>query len=50
MFSNEGTIRALLTGDYLKQRIQHPKINECKDWKTPYWFFRYWHDEPRPDG
>jgi integrase len=50
MFSHEGTIRALLTGDRLKQRIQHPKINECQDWKTPYWFFRYWHDEPRPDG
>ena len=50
MFSHEGNIRALLTGDYLKQRVQHPKINECKDWKTAYWFFRYWHDEPQPDG
>jgi integrase len=50
MFSHEGNIRALLTGDYLKHRVQHPKINECKDWKTPYWFFRYWHDEPQPDG
>ncbi len=50
MFSHEGNIRALLTGDRLKQRVQHPKINECKDWKTPYWFFRYWHDEARPDG
>ena len=50
MRSHEGTIRGLLTGDRLKQRVQHPKINECKDWKTPYWFFRYWHDEPHPDG
>ena len=50
MFSHEGNIRSLLTGDYLKQRVQHPKINECKDWKTAYWFFRYWHDEPQPDG
>src|ERR1035437_3601986 len=50
MLSHEGNIRALLTGAYLKQRVQHPKINECQDWKTPYWFFRYWHDEPRPDG
>jgi integrase len=41
----------MLTGGvYLKKRVQHPKINECRDRGTPYWFFRYWADELRPDG
>ena len=41
----------MLTGGIvLKQRVQHPKINECKDRGAPYWFFRYWHDELRADG
>ncbi len=34
----------------MKQRVQHPKINECRDRGTPYWFFRYRDDELRPDG
>ena len=34
----------------MKQRVQHPKINECRDRETPYWFFRYWSDEVAPDG
>jgi len=47
---NEGILRAL-TGDVaLRQRVQHPKINECKDRAKPYWFFRYWHDELLADG
>lgn len=50
MLATEGTIRGLLTGEFLKQRVQHPQINECRDWKKPYWFFRYWHDKPCPDG
>src|ERR1700720_2143348 len=41
----------MLTGGVvLTQRVQHPKINECRDRGTPYWFFRYWHDELLADG
>ena len=36
-------------GVWLKQRVRHPKINECRDRGTPYWFFRYWADELAPD-
>jgi integrase len=50
MARNEGILRAL-TGDVaLKQRVQHPKINECRDRTKPYWFFRYWQDELLADG
>jgi integrase len=45
MFSDEGTLQALVGDLKLKTRVQHPKIHECKDWAKPYWFFRYWHDE-----
>lgn len=34
----------------MKQRVQHPKISECRDRQAPYWFFRYWSDELLPDG
>ena len=34
----------------MKQRVQSPKINECRERGSPYWFFRYWHDEILPDG
>ncbi len=34
----------------MPQRVQHPKVNECTDRGTPYWFFRYWDDELLPDG
>ncbi|HEY6346093.1 MAG TPA: tyrosine-type recombinase/integrase [Bryobacteraceae bacterium] len=34
----------------MKKRVQHPKVNECRDRGTPYWFFRYWDDELLPDG
>ena len=28
-----------LTGDVrLKQRVQHPRVQECRDRKNPYWF------------
>jgi len=43
-------IRMLTGGVWLKQRVQHPKINECRDRGTPYWFFRYWADELASDG
>jgi len=47
----EGNLLLLLTGGVeLRHRVQHPRINECRDWKAPYWFFRYWHDELLPDG
>jgi hypothetical protein len=47
---DEGTLRSLFGGRELKQRVQHPKVQECKDRAAPYWFFRYWHDEARFDG
>jgi integrase len=48
--TNEGNLLTLTGGVRLKQRVQHPKINECKDRGAPYWFFRYWHDELLADG
>src|SRR5690242_10015783 len=46
----EGNLLTLTGGVRVKQRVQHPKIDECRDRGTPYWFFRYWHDELLPDG
>src|SRR6266404_5674482 len=43
-------LHMLTGGVVLKQRVQHPKINECKDRGAPYWFFRYWNDDLLPDG
>ena len=37
-------------GVRLKPRVQHAKIDECRDRGTPYWLFRYWADELSPDG
>src|ERR1022692_315036 len=48
--ANKGILLRLTGGVRLKQRVQHPKINECKDRGTPYWFFRYWADELLTDG
>jgi integrase len=50
MATNDGILLRLTGGVRLKHRVQHPKINECKDRGAPYWFFRYWHDELLPDG
>jgi integrase len=47
---NDGILLTLTGGVRLKQRVQHPKINECRDRAAPYWFFRYWDDELLPDG
>jgi len=48
---DKGTLLSLLTGaTRLKNRVQHPKVVECRDYKQWYWFFRYWHDEILPDG
>jgi integrase len=46
----EGTLLNLTGGVQLKKRVQHPKVQQCRDREMPYWFFRYWHDELRPDG
>ena len=46
----EGTLLNLTGGVQLKRRVQHPKVQECRDRETPYWFIRYWHDELSPDG
>jgi hypothetical protein len=43
-------LHMLTGGVVLKQRVQHPKVNECKDRGTPYWFFRYRDDELLADG
>src|SRR5260370_39929098 len=47
---NEGILLTLTGGVRLKQRVQHPKVNECPDREAPYWFFRYWADELLPGG
>ena len=48
--ATEGILLTLTGGIRLKKRVQHPKVHERKDRGTYYWFFRYWHDEIRPDG
>src|SRR4051812_14810402 len=48
--ASEGTLLRLTGGVQLKQRVQHPKVDECRDREAPYWFIRYWHDELLPDG
>lgn len=48
--AKDSNLHMLTGGVVLKQRVQHPKINECRDRGTPYWFFRYWHDELLADG
>ena len=50
MFAAEGTLQALTGGVRLKNRVQHPKVNECRDRGMPYWFFRYRNDEILPNG
>jgi hypothetical protein len=50
MFATKGTPQALTGGVRLKNRVQHPKVNECRERGAPYWFIRCWHDELRPDG
>src|SRR3990172_912277 len=30
--------------------VQHPQVHQRSDRKVTYWFFRYWHEEPLPDG
>lgn len=51
MASNEGNLlRALTGGTQLKRRVQHPQVEECRDYKKWYWFFRYYDDEIQPDG
>jgi len=31
-------------------RVQRPQVLQRTDRKSTYWFFRYWHEEPLPDG
>ncbi|OFW27421.1 MAG: hypothetical protein A3J28_03365 [Acidobacteria bacterium RIFCSPLOWO2_12_FULL_60_22] len=31
-------------------KVQHPQVHQRTDRKGTYWFFRYWHEEPLPDG
>jgi len=31
-------------------RVQHPQVHQRTDRKGTYWFFRYWQEEPLPDG
>src|SRR5260370_4905661 len=50
MFADNGILHELTGGVRLKKRVQHPKVSERKDRGSCYWFFRYWHDEIRPDG
>lgn len=48
--TTNSNLHMLTGGVWLKQRVQHPKVNECRDRGTPYWFFRYWFDESLADG
>lgn len=48
--ANEGTVQALLGGLKLKARVQHPTIKVRTDRPGHPFFFRYWADEPQPDG
>src|SRR5215469_13938055 len=48
--SNNATLLKLTGGIRLKQRVQHPQVQECRDRATPYWFFRYWSDDLLCDG
>jgi integrase len=48
--ANEGILLRLTGGIRLKQRVQHPKVNECCDRGAPYWFIRYRSDELLPGG
>ena len=51
MSSTEGNLLSLLTGgSQLNVRVQHPKVHERKERGSPYWYFRYRHDEIQPDG
>jgi integrase len=34
----------------LLTHLQHPKVQECLDRGSPYWFFRYWEDQQLPNG
>ena len=31
-------------------QIPHPPVHRRTDRKGTYWFFRYWTEEPLPDG
>ena len=37
-------------GSILRTHLQHPKVQECLDRGSPYWFFRYREDQQLPDG
>lgn len=50
MFGTGGTLQALAGDVRLKNRVQHPKVQECRDRRAPYWFFRYRSDEWVADG
>jgi hypothetical protein len=47
---NNATLLRQTGGVRLKQRVQHPRVEECRDRHNPYWFFRYRADELLPDG
>src|SRR5712691_13546867 len=34
----------------LEMRSQHPQVHQRTDRKGSYWFFRYWQEEPLPNG
>jgi integrase len=47
---DNATLLRLTGGVRLKHRVQHPRVQECRDRKNPYWYFRYWEDELLPGG
>lgn len=46
----EGTLLALTGGVRMPQRVQRPSVIERKDRGHHYFYFRYRHDELRPEG
>jgi hypothetical protein len=50
MFKTEGNLQSLSEGVRLKSRVQHPRVQECRDRGTPYWFVRYREDRLLSDG
>src|SRR5580658_3660256 len=50
MLGTEANLQSLTGGLRLKVRVQHPGVHERTDRGGSYWYFRYWHDAPRPDG
>jgi integrase len=50
MFGSGGSLQTLAGGLRVKARVQHPDVKPRKDRAGWPWVFRYWCDQPQPDG